>query len=211
MKLIREVKAYNETLPIPGAYRGSSKVRAIVLGTDPTARDIKGSIKQFQKVFNIGSSNQYFAGIENNFKSVLGEYWKDGSPIMSGLYVQNLCTDYLEHETSSYNKKSWCNFVKAGGYVEKLKKELSEFPPEIPVLITAEILITALLIDEKSKKKASYYYNNLELIDAYENTLGRSLIPFFRHPKYKIKSWPQYAKVVENALAHPEKVIEQQK
>lgn len=103
------------------------KIKAFVLGCDPTGFDKKRNRLIFEYVFNIGGKDKrYFAGILSNLKKL--------ELSLNDVYVQNLITDYQDEE-SSKNKK-WLETAKT--YIPARKKEFDAIDKEgkIPVFLT---------------------------------------------------------------------------
>ncbi|MBI5020546.1 MAG: hypothetical protein HZB59_03845 [Ignavibacteriales bacterium] len=76
----------------------TKKVKAIVLGADPSNFSDDGKRRNLTKVFGIGDGyTRYFQGILKNLKAVgLG---------LEDIYVDNMIQDYLDAETSK--NKDW--------------------------------------------------------------------------------------------------------
>jgi hypothetical protein len=94
MEICRYIKnnypnIYLETKTLPKAHIGKSKIRAIVLGADPSNITYN---KRFEYVFGLEKKNsQYFKGIESNLE-LLGLSLDD-------IYVQNIIQNYFKVET----------------------------------------------------------------------------------------------------------------
>ncbi len=149
-----------------------SKVKAIVLGADPST----DNNTKFEYVFGIDSDDRrYFASIERNLKTI--------GLMRSDVYVQNLIQDYLKSETSK--NKEWESIAEK--WVSVLIKELDSFDPErkIPVLVTAEQIMKFLCFKSIPKAK-DIYSKTYEMSDFIDNSLGRRLIPFYRHYNYSL-------------------------
>jgi len=180
-------------------YCGEKEIRAIVLGTDPTAFDIYKNVKNIEYVFDINGDKRYFAEIRSNLNYLYYEDNRFHNSIENYLYVQNLCPNYLEHQTSDYYKEAWVSFMIDNGYVEKLKKDIDRFP-DLPIFLTSSILLDVFC--SKDIKKPSYYYGNKKFIEPEENKLNRLLIPLFRHWKYALYHTENlaYTNAVRNRL-----------
>ena len=154
-------------------------VKAIVLGCDPSNKE--GNT--FEKVFDLGNSNRFFWNIENNLNLI--------GLSRSDIYMDNLCRNYFTVETSE--NKVWYE-IAIGLWVPYQKTELDKlFPPEIPVLATSHYILKAICYKKYYTGKNEEYYNNCLLIKPCQNTLRRTVIPFFRHYYYKLENWPDYA------------------
>lgn len=161
-----------------------SKIKAIVLGCDPTNKTNKGERVPLEFVFGIGKDARYFYHILDNLNQ-LDLHLED-------LYIQNLITEYQDHETSQ--NKNWEN--KAEYSVMEKIKEFSQIDPQemLPVFLTSFELYKVLLNDNIFCHSPEELYR-LEVsvpVLPNENKLGRRLFPLFRNPKYNLSAWPNY-------------------
>ncbi len=176
---------YKKTQTLPKAFTGSDKVKIIVLGADPSyiSEDI-----EFKYVFGLEDpKSPFFRGILKNL-NLLNLELKD-------IYVQNVVRNYFLVETS--NNKDWIDI--ATFWIDHLKCELdSKFDRSIPVLITAWKILKALVGRPiLSNYTAHSIYDKKVTFKPSENILARDIIPFFRHPKYRIEKWPAYNKKIK--------------
>ena len=163
------------------------KVKAILLGADPSNKSDKGNAVQLEYVFGInGKDKRYFAGIARNLKAI--------GLSQDEIYAQNLIRDYLPEETGK-NKNWEATAVK---WVEPLKKELDAFDPDrkIPVLVTAQAIMEFLSNKSLPAAKDIYLSKASGIIKPGENKLERTLLPFYRHYWYVIKK-PEHGKYRE--------------
>jgi len=161
-----------------------NKLKAFVLGCDPTAFDINGKRLVLNKVFGIGQDGRYFAGIKGNLTQL--------NIRMNEIYVQNLITEYRDFESSKD-----INWIKsAQKFIPDRVIEFDKIDPsrKIPVFLTSELLYKALLNEGQILKKPANLYSqeNDISIPAEINKLCRPLIPFYRHPAYSLKNQPDY-------------------
>jgi hypothetical protein len=174
--------------------KNPGKVKAFVLGCDPTAFSKEERLKpvelrkhldfktvfnlDFKPGFNLGRDKRYFAGVLSNLKEI------DLS--LENIYVQNLVSDYQKEESSK--NRDWIR--KAQGYIKGLIEEFDKIDPSrnTPVLLTSELLYKALLNDGIKKVPARDFYElKAEIpIPPDVNKLGRPLIPFYRHRAYAL-------------------------
>jgi len=68
-----------------------AKIKAFVLGCDPTNFSDIGKTVELDYVFGIGRDHRYFSGILSNLQ-LLGLHLED-------LYIQNLVIEYSDEET----------------------------------------------------------------------------------------------------------------
>lgn len=181
---------YLETNTLPKAFIGKSKIKAIVLGCDPSNVTYD---KRFEYVFGLEKRDSvYFKGILSNLDQ-LGLSLDD-------VYVQNIIQNYFKVETSK--NKNW--YECATLWLEYLKRELDEkFDRNIPVLVTSweilKVLIGKNVIKEYS---AESIYLERRVFRESENYLGRKVICLFRHRKYDLKldRWGSYVSIIKREL-----------
>ncbi|MCK5470854.1 MAG: hypothetical protein KAI99_20165, partial [Cyclobacteriaceae bacterium] len=79
-------------------------------------------------------------------------------------------------------------------WIQELKEELDILTPNIPVLLSSEMLYQVLLNSDIEKVKAKDFYELKVpfLIKPTGNKLNRPLIPFYRHYRYDISKWERY-------------------
>ncbi len=162
-----------------------NKIKAFVLGCDPTNFSDNGDRVDLNFVFGIGQDERYFRDILKNL-NLVGLHLED-------IYVQNLVKDYQDKETAKY--KNWEKT--ANENLPGLTNEFDELDKthKIPVFLTAEKLYTFLLNDGKKRYQAEQIYNlgGVIPISPNENKLNRPLIPLYRYPKYNLSNWVEYA------------------
>jgi len=177
---------YDKKSDLPKVFKGSEKIKAIVIGADPTYKSGKSD---FQKVFKLEmeKDSPFFRPILNNIKQV--------NLNLNNIYAQNLVRNYCEEETSK--NKDWSEMAKY--WIDIFKKDLEQFSKDIPVFVTAWIILKALTNNEVIKQLSpNLIYEECRFIKPNENLLGRTIIPLFRHPRYQIKSkkWIDYKNTI---------------
>lgn len=177
--------------PFPQAFKGSEKIRAIVLGADPT-HIINGLPKQLNMVFGLDQDKSpYWNTISRNIKELQ-------TINIDHIYVQNICRNYFKEETSK--NKQWVKIAR-DFWMEHLKNELDNmFDSSIPILITTEFILKAVLNDGLKMDKAKDIYSNLLTISKEDNLLQRELIAFYRHPRYLLRNWVSYKEIIDCKL-----------
>ena len=189
---------------LPEAYWSGvkDKVKAIYLGCDPT--NTNKNI-QFEYAFSHGCMDKGFVAFRKKHLKQLNEIGLSWETV----YTQNLCKNYFRSETSK--NKIWKQAAEM--WIDVLKEELDElFSTEIPVLLTSQLLLDALLFEQKRPIR----YDALEFyelrtpipVPANENKLMRPLIPVYRgvngrtRVPYRLENYPEYAnKIREIVLA----------
>lgn len=161
-------------LPIP--YKGTGKLKAILLGADPTnngTKDKKG-LKEIKTVFGIGEYAEFFRPQETNLKQINLD--------KENLYIQNVCRNYFKEETSK--NKHWSEVAKL--WMKFLKEELDTLDPEmkLPVLATSEVIMKVLVGNEIARASAIYKNN----ISYFSEVLKRKVYALYRHPTYSLSS-----------------------
>lgn len=170
----------------PKAYfKDLNKIRAFVLGCDPTAIEGKEQ-KWFEFVFDIGGDRRYFSSIQKNLE-ILGLEMND-------IYVQNLITAYQAQESTKNTE--W--YTTAKNFIHDRKSEFDtiDSSQKVPVFLTSYMLYKVLLKHNVELRTAKELYSNWESvpIPSDSNLLNRPLIPLFRHSHYLLSKWPEYVK-----------------
>lgn len=164
-------------------YINQQRVKAIVLGTDPSNASNNGQRKILTKVFGIGDSDpRYFMNILDNLKEV-GLHLED-------IYADNLICDYLLSDTS--RNKGWEKTAEY--YLDSCMARLRKIDihKKIPVLVTAERLYKFLINSGPLKPEYIYLHPEIIPILPEDNKLSRPLIPFFRNKSYSLSHWTEY-------------------
>lgn len=189
-----------EEYPIPASFCfDRKKVKAIVLGADPSNFSNKKKTVKLNTVFGIGSGNSsYFSGILENLNLVgIG---------LHEVYVQNLVPNYVNAETGQ--NKSWSIF--ADHWVEHIRLEFDTIDKsrKTPVLLTAELLYRYLLNEKVTRFSASKIYSRNSKVSipipSGDNKLKRPIIPFYRFDRgdksYHLRNpqWNNYKEFLKN-------------
>ena len=174
----------------PNPFIGKNKIKAILLGADPTNDGIKTDkgLKQLETVFGIGSEYEkyFFAPQMINLNAL--EIDKDS------LFIQNVCRNYFIKQTG--NNKEWNTIAEL--WTKHLKEEINEYP-DIPVLVTAEKIMKVLT---KTKIKASGLYKNPEEhLPLWSESLQRNVYPLYRHPGYYLSNNSNYKNFLKTNLS----------
>jgi hypothetical protein len=175
----------------PQAYKGNNKIKAIILGADPT-HIVDSHPKPLEFVFQIENPNSpYWKGIKQNLERITGM-------TQEHVYVQNVCRNYFNLETSK--NKVWVEIARQY-WIPFLAKELDVmFDKSVPILMTTEFILKAALNSGESNIKAKNIYNVCITIDSGKNLFGRELIAFYRHPAYSISKHENYKLFIERRL-----------
>lgn len=175
----------SKLIPPAPFYFNPSRVKAIVLGADPSNFSDNTKTKQLSKVFGIGDGDpRYFMGILNNLREV-GLHLED-------IYADNLIDDYMSSDTTT--NKTWEKTAEQ--YLQSCMARLDKIDrhKKLPVLVTAE-RIYRFLITSRPLKPCDIYSTpeNIPILPG-DNKLLRPLIPFFRNRDYSLTSpnWASY-------------------
>jgi len=187
-----EYKNISAHPPKPFCFN-KSKVKAFVLGADPTNFSKDNNRVELYFTFGIGQNPNYLRKMLLDLNQV-GLHLED-------LYIQNLLPEYQEKETA----KNKIFKLKASENAKLIAGEFNKIDPSkmIPVFITSEDVYKAVLNEDAEKLKAEELYNlETEIpIPSNRNKLKRPIIPLFRHDKYRYTKWPGYKKHVMNLIS----------
>lgn len=188
-EIMKETKT--EILPQPFCFN-KSRVKAFVLGADPTNFSKNKKRVDLHFAFGIGQNPNYFRKMLLDLNQV-GLHLED-------IYIQNLLPEYQEKETGK--NKDFRH--KASGNTQAIAREFNKIDPSkrIPVFVTAYVVYKAILDEDAKKFKAEELYNlETEIpVPANQNKLSRPIIPLFRHDKYRYTNWPDFKELVMNSL-----------
>ncbi len=175
----------------PKAYKGTKKIKAIILGADPT-HIVDDNPKQLDVVFKIDDpKSPYWKGIKKNVDIIT-------CITQENIYVQNLCRNYFTVETSKNNE--WVGIARRF-WIPLLKKELDfMFDKSIPILMTTEFILKAAMKEGEKIIKAKLIYNDSVVIEPEKNLFGRELIAFYRHFKYSLTNHENYRLFIDKRL-----------
>ncbi len=192
-----EIKTYPELVnqirfdltELPEPYVGKNKIKAILLGADPTNDGIKTDKgpKQLKIVFGINSEYEkiFFAPQMINLSAL--EIDKDN------LFIQNVCRNYFINQTG--NNKKWNAIAEL--WLKYLKEEIDEYP-DILVFVTAEKIMKVLT---KTIIKARDFYNYPEkYLPLYSELVQRDVYPLYRHPNYYLSNNSTYKNFLRKKL-----------
>lgn len=162
---------------IPEAHEGKDKIKAIVLGADPT--HIVGTCpKKMEKVFGLekAENSPYWRGIGKNLRHI--------NLTLDNVYIQNVCRNYFNRGTSKNEK--WGE-IASSYWIPLLKEELdSRFESRVPILMTTQFILWAALESPDKKIKAKILYCEHKYIHEEDNKFRRKLYAIYRHPYYSL-------------------------
>ncbi len=187
-----ELKKYYCSYGIPHEHSvKSKKVKAVILGSDPSNFNNNGKTEVVSHVFDLQNpKSQYFKGISKNIR--LLELDKNN------IYVQNLVRNYMTKET--IDNKLWFEFSEL--WKPLLKEDLDKLDPKkvLPVFAADECVLNALLNFPNEQRLAplNYYTENI-IVKPEENFLERNLIPCFRG-NYLYSDYPLYVKFIKQYI-----------
>jgi hypothetical protein len=171
-------------LPEPYYPPDKSKIKALVLGTDPSNFSKDNKTVQMATVFDIGKDQRYFAGISRNLELI--------GLSLENVFVQNMVRNYMNTETRS--NPLWDYF--AVKWFQYIHEELDSIDPQkkLPVFITSERLLKFLLNDPFDIGIPNDYYDGTKDVplSPEDNKFERFLIPLYRHPNYSLDKQELY-------------------
>jgi len=179
-----------ELTKLPEPYVGKRKIKAILLGADPTndgTKEEKGLIR-FDTVFGINSKyeDDFFGPQKRNLES-LG-ISKDN------LFIQNVCRNYFTEQTSK--NKNWNQVAEL--WIKYLKAGLKEFH-KLPILVTAEKVMRA--ITHNSYKADDLYTYSERFLPIWSENLRGEVYPLYRNHTYQLSIHPEYTKFLKKILS----------
>jgi hypothetical protein len=180
--------------PVPKAYcpTDKSKLKAFVLGADPSICGGGSNAIKVNVVFGIGEDKKYFNSVNRNLEQV--------GLTLENVYVQNLVRNYMKREVKS--NPYWEQF--AYGWLPCLLEELNYIDPdkEMPVLVTDEKVLKFLLINPFDIGLPFQYYNCDIFIPIFpdDNKLERKLIPLYRQAAFQLSTHDLYRDKIKDLL-----------
>lgn len=182
--------------PVPSPFCiNNKKVKAIILGCDPSNRSDNGETKKFYTVFGIGTGDhRYFRDVLANLKAI--------GLCLEDIYVQNVIPYYMKKETTP--NKLWNKIAEM--VLADLIQELDSFDRKrkIPIFMTSEVIYKFLLLDKKNYHKPRDLYNIEEYlpVNKERNKLGRKLFPLYRHYHYSLTTdrFENYKNLLKNKI-----------
>jgi hypothetical protein len=177
--------------PFPKPFSGTGKIKAIILGADPT-HIVSGQPQVLTTVFELDNpKSPYWRSIARNIAQIPGLNMKN-------VYVQNVCRNYFTLETSKNNH--WEEIAREY-WIPFLKNELDDmFDPHVPILMTTEFILNAALKDPKKRIPANELYSQCKTIAGDENLFGRELFGFYRHYAYSLDNWGKYSRILNSNI-----------
>jgi hypothetical protein len=172
-----------DLVKLPESHTGKRKIKAILLGADPTNDGIKTNrgLKQLDTVFGIDSEyEKYFFKLQaDNLNAI--NLTKDN------LYIQNVCRNYFSEQTN--DNKSWEEV--AGIWKNYLIDELNSFHEHLPILATCKEVFMFLTGIEGPYTKI---YSMETSLSFFSSDFRRFVFPLFRGRAYMFykENWLEY-------------------
>jgi hypothetical protein len=178
--------------PLPKAYCPSdkNKIKAFILGADPSNFCGDNMTIKVNVVFGIGENSRYFNCIHQNLEQL--------GLSLDNVYVQNVVRNYMYREARS--NPYWNQF--AEGWFPYLAEEFEMIDPfkKLPVFVTDERALKFLLHDSYDIGMPGEYYSGEKFIPVLpeDNKLERNLVPLYRHPAFRLEKQEYYKnKIIE--------------
>lgn len=186
-----EISSYIDTkISPPNPFRGSGKIKLIILGQDPTVQnpEYRKKIKVTLLLNQPGSLRRYIEKICQALDFYLDE----------NIYATNLLKNFFTIPPDKIRKTDQLFTQKAAVYwISLLKKEVEEFK-DVPILTLGEPVLNCLTKSPSEVLIRNYwdyegpaqYGQNFNYIKPTENILSRVIFPFphipgLRHKIYK--------------------------
>lgn len=176
-------KHLDPTLGIPEPYRGTGTIRLIVLGQDPTIKDI-AKRKNIKTVLNLdtnGSARGYLAGV------CLGL----GLDLKQNVYATNLFKNFFTSPPTGIKGRDILKEY-LDPWLRLLQEELAPFD-NVPVITLGEPVLKLLLEGDSlhplrehwgyvAKWQSGLLFRELKYVKPEDNRLQRTLFPFPHQP-----------------------------
>ena len=180
-----DIISTNFSMPEP-YYEVQGDIKAIVLGADPT-HIVDTEPIEIKVVFGLdkGMKSKYWRSTINTNLLQIGL-------TLDNIYDQNVCRNFFTVETSK--NKNWVKIAR-DYWIPLLREELDEkFDQTIPVLMTTEFILWAVMEGEVRRVNAKDIYTKSIFIHAEENLLKRKLLAFYRNKDYSLRQekWNEY-------------------
>lgn len=168
-------------LPIPQVYHGTDDIKLIILGQDPTVRNVK-SRATITTVLNLnkpGSLYNYLSGICNRLGFDL-----------ENIYATNYLKNFFKCPPTRITE---INIFKefSSYWLPLLREELVQFP-QVPIIALGEPLLSAIVCEEASPRVRDYWgytsnwnsgeKNIYRYLKPDKNILGCIVFPFPHRP-----------------------------
>jgi len=195
----------DSTLDIPRVYRGSGEIRLIVLGQDPTVKNVRSraTIKTVLNLDRRGSLRNYLAQICSDLGLDLGQN------VYATNYLKNF---FIKPPTQIKEINVFQEFSRI--WLPLLLDELAMFPHE-PIITLGEPLLSALVHKGASPRVRDYWgytprwksgeTGPFRCVEPNENHLGRFIFPYPHQPSIRKRFYRErlrdYTAFVRDALA----------
>lgn len=183
--------------PIP-PFIGSSSIKLIILGQDPTVKNVKSRSK-IKTTLNLDKNNA--------LKRYIDEICKELNISIDNVYATNLFKYFFTNPPAS-------NFPILLEHLEPnlqlVLEEINQFK-QVPIIILGEPLLK-LLTDKNNKVRLYWDYNaktkdsnlNFKFSNKNENKLNRDIYPIPHQPsirkEFYRKNFQKYIKIINNSI-----------
>lgn len=177
----------DSTLQIPKPFYGTVSIKLIILGQDPTVKNVSGR-KDIKTVLNLdksGALKKYLNYISSSL----------GLDLEKNVYATNLLKNFFIAPPASIKEVNIFQLF-IPYWLPVLRKELELFPT-VPIISLGEPLLQNLVLNGISKKVREYWgfadydktgdESNFKISKLNENILNRVLIPFPHQPSINRK------------------------
>ncbi len=188
LKQNKQLRHYVDgTLPIPKPYHGSGKIKLIVLGQDPTVKNVL-SRKKIKTVLNLDKKGRlldYLTHVCNDL----------GLQLAKNVYATNLYKNFFIDPPAQIKITEIDIFQEfLSFWLPLLKNELRPFP-DVPVITLGEPILAPLVeknVSAKVRDRWGYMpgwkegkEKSFQYIRAADNKLNRIVFPFPHQPSLR--------------------------
>jgi len=174
----------DSSFSIPKVYRGSGKVRLVILGQDPTVKDVR-SRAAIKTVLNLDRRG----GLRNYLIQICSHL---GLDLDRNVYATNYLKNFFKPPTQIKELDVFREFSRV--WLPLLRDELATVP-EVPLISLGQPLLSALVSEGASPHVRDYWgYTpgwksgqtaSFRCLEPYENQLGRLIFPFPHQPSIR--------------------------
>ncbi len=187
-----DIRSYIDTsLPLPNPFRGSGKIKLIILGQDPTVQN-----PEYRKKIKVTLLLNQQGGLRKYLDKICKAL---GIDLDKNIYATNLLKNFFTVPPDTLRKDNPEFFGKAADHwVPLLKKEIEEFE-NVPILPLGEPVLNCIVKSSDWVLIRNYwgyegpaqYGLNFNYIKPTENILSRAVFPFPHIPGLSHKFYRQ--------------------
>lgn len=192
------------TYPVPAVYRGQGEIKLVILGQDPTVKNVK-SRALIKTVLNLDRSShlqRYLSGICQGL----------GLDLDQNVYATNYIKNFFVRPPTQIEE---INILETFSpfWLPLLRDELSQFP-SVPLITLGQPLLRAVINENVSPNVRDYWgyrpdwktgrSGEYSFLEPGENILSRQIFPFPHQPsmrkRFYLEKMDQYTDFVKGHL-----------